>query len=191
MPDNSQDTSKSKSPELLNLIPKRKPLPGEDAGQLEDLHTALLLELAPSTPLQHVLAEDFFNILCDSLNHRRYHDALIRAGIRQLSQGAFHDGKIGTFDVFTKNSEAEQLGSDLVGEDKAKQQHALSELTAQGISIDELVAKAYTSVAAPVASHEAQIADLETRRRKLLEDYYRQKAAAAKPVEDAVLIEET
>ncbi len=130
--------------------------------QLEDLHAALLLELAPSTPLQHVLAEDFFNILCDSLGHRRYRDALIRAGTRQLSQGAFHDGKIGTFDVFTKNSEAEQLGADLVGEDEAKQQHALSELTAQGISIDELVAKAYTSVAAPVASHEAR---LQTSRR--------------------------
>lgn len=182
-------TPDPKTVELLDLLPKRKPLPGEDAHQMQDLRQALLLELAPSSPLEHMVADDIFNLLWDSVGHRRWRDALIRAGVRLLSQGAFHDGKIRDLGIIEQNKTAEKLGYDLVSEDPDRETQALTNLAAREVTTDELIAKAYASVADAVAPHEARIADIELRRRKLLEDYRRLKAATAEPVEDAVLVD--
>lgn len=175
---------------ILNLMPKRKPLPGEDATQMEDLEQALIAELAPATPLEHVIVDDLFNLLCDAMGHRRYRDALLRAGTEQLSAGAFHNGKIGQMGFCEINEEARQLSRDLVSDDKAAQENALAELAKRKVSVEAIIAQAFASLAQQITTHEALVADIEVRRRRLLDDLYSLKATTAKPVEDAVLVDE-
>ena len=56
------------------------------------------------------------------------------------------------------------------------------------LSLDEIFAKAYSRVANQLEQHEKKLADLETRRRRLREDYERLKSARARLVEDAEVI---
>jgi type II secretory pathway predicted ATPase ExeA len=57
------------------------------------------------------------------------------------------------------------------------------------ISVSEILAAAYSQVSGQVELHEKKLAETETRRRRLREDYDRLRAARAKPVEDAEILE--
>ena len=177
--------------ELLDLIPKLQAMPGEDKALMADLRQALLLDLAPSTPYQHSIAEQIFSLEWEAARHRRMRDALIRAEIRKQSVGVFHMGKVGQLRFSESNKAAISLGFDLVSDDPKRQNTALQKLADQEITPDEVLAKAYKAVAKSVEPHQAHIAEIERRRRRLRDDFDKLKVSAAKPVEDAVLLDNT
>lgn len=182
-------TENDGTPELVDLVTKRKPLPGEDALQLEHLRLSLMAQLAPSSPFEQVLADDIYNLICDALAHRSYRHALLRAGIRTFAQEILHKRMSGQIEPVLPSKEAEALSYDLVSDDPLRQDKALAELSKLEISVEEVRARAFASNAQLVTTHDAQIASIELRRRKLLQDYADLKAQAAKPVEDAVLMD--
>ncbi len=187
----TKNTQSDKITELLDLIPRLKPMPGEDEALMSDLRQGLLQELAPSSPYEHSLAEQIFSLEWEATRHRRMRDALILAEIRQQSMGVFFEGKVGHLGYFDRDKSAEGLGYDLVSDKPERRQKALEKLAEQEIAPDEVLAKSYAAVAKSVAPHEAHIADIEHRKRRLRNDYDALKAARAAPVEDAVVLDST
>jgi cell division protein FtsB len=56
------------------------------------------------------------------------------------------------------------------------------------VGLGEILAQAYTQVSGQVEVHEKKLAELETRRRRLRDEYDRLRAARRPPVEDAEII---
>ena len=104
--------------------------------------------------------------------------------------GVFHDGKVGKLSWTDDNQDAETLGYDLVSDDPERMQGALEKLAEREISPDEVIAKAYSAVAKQLDMHDRQIADIERRRRRLRNDFDRLKGLRARPIEDAVLLDD-
>lgn len=178
-----------KTSDLLDLIPKLKPMPGEDQTAMADLRHALLLDLSPTAPYEHALAEQLVTLEFEMDRHRRMRDALILSEIRKQATNVLHKARTGSGITFDTDPAAKQLGSDLVSGDAARQSDALAALGELEIPADEVLAKAYQAIARSVAVHENQIAEAEQRRRKLRDDYDKLKAARAKPVEEAVVLD--
>lgn len=176
--------------EILNLIPRLKPMPDEDAGQMADLRQALLMDLAPSTPYEHSIAEQIFNLEWEASRHRRLRDALIVAEVRRQAEGAFYAGEVGPLGWSEEYSEAKLLSYDLVSDDHDRRMHALEKLGEQEVSPDEIMAISYRNISASLETHDRQIADIERRRRRLYNDFDKVKALRARPVEDAVLVDD-
>ena len=178
-----------KTSDLLDLIPKLKPMPGEDQNAMADLRKALLLDLSPSAPYERALAEQLVTLEFEMDRHRRMRDALILSEIREKATKFLHDAGSESWSPFKPSNAAKQFGSDLVSGDPARQSKALEKLGKLEIPADEVLAKAYETVARSVAIHEHHIAEAEQRRRKLRDDYDKLKASKAKPVEEAVLLD--
>ncbi len=187
----TKNTQSDKITELLDLIPRLKPMPGEDEALMADLRQGFLQELAPSSPYEHSLAEQIFSLEWEAIRHRRMRDALILAEIRQQSVGVFTEDKIDPLDLLKVDHAAKDLGYDLVSDEPARRQKAMEKLAELEITPDEILAKSYAAVAKSVAPHEAHIADIERRKRRLRNDYDALKAARAAPVEDAVVLDST
>lgn len=185
---NTSDAPKIEQ-ELLDLIPKLAAMPGEDEVLMADLRQAIILELAPSTAYEHSLAEQIFKLEWEAARHRRMRDALILAEIRKRS-GRFIFKLIRGVSPILKTDEkiADDIGFDLVSTDPDRRKKALSTLEECEITPDEILAISYKAVANSVQTHETQIAEIEQRRRRLRDDFDKIKAAIAKPVADAVLV---
>jgi hypothetical protein len=81
------------------------------------------------------------------------------------------------------------LAFDLVGSDPERAAAAAQVLQEFGLTLSEILAQAYSRVSGQVEMHEKKLAALEIRRRRLREEYDRLRAARAKPVEDAEILE--
>jgi len=172
--------------ELEDLIPRLMLFPGEDSIAYEDLRDALLGDLAPGAPYERALAENLVTLEWEAIRHRRMRDTLIKAKARDLAIGVFSTGEVG--DAFRPDKKDELLGSALVSADRKSAAKAAAALKKHEISLDEIFAKAYSHVSHQLELHEKKLADLETRRRRLRDDYERLKAARAGSVEDAEII---
>ncbi len=172
--------------ELEDLIPRLMLFPGEDSIAYEDLRDALLGDLAPGAPYERALAENLVTLEWEAIRHRRMRDTLIKAKARDLAIGVFSTGVVG--DAFRPDEAHERLGSALISADRKSAAKAAAALKKHEVSLDEIFAKAYSRVSNQLELHEKKLADLETRRRRLREDYERLKATRARLVEDAEVI---
>lgn len=171
---------------LEDLIARPMIFPGEDPLMYENLRAALLQDLSPRSPYEATLAVNLVTLEWEAFRHRRMRDDLIRAHARDLALGALSTGRIQG--VIRSREEDVVLASDLVGANRKKQTAAIRALQVRGISPGEVVAKAYAQVSQQVEMHEKRLAEFETRRRRLKEEYDRLRAARAKPVEDAEIV---
>ena len=186
---NELSTAKAPPPEigeLEDLIPRPMLFPGEDSVAYEDLRDALLGDLAPGAPYERALAENLVTLEWEAIRHRRMRDTLIKAKARDLAIGVFSTREVR--DAFRPNETHKRLGFALVSADRKSAAKAAAALKKHEISLDEIFAKAYSHVADQLELHEKKLADLETRRRRLRDDYERLKAARARSVEDAEII---
>ena len=94
-------------------------------------------------------------------------DDLLRARIRELATAAFDDGEIPRFEPSEK---ARRIGQDLVGADPKSQARALKALAGKGADAGTLLARAYSDESRALAPIERHIAELENRRRRLIDD---------------------
>ena len=172
--------------ELEDLIPRPMLFPGENSIAYEDLRDALLGDLAPGAPYEQALAENLVTLEWEAIRHRRMRDTLIKAKARDLAVGVFSTGEVE--EAFFPAEKHEMLGSALISADRKSAAKAAAALKKHDISLDEIFAKAYSRVSNQLELHEKKLADLETRRRRLRDDYERLKAARARPVEDAEII---
>ena len=172
--------------EIEDLIPRPMLFPDENPVVYEDLHDALIGDLAPGTPYERALAENLVTLEWEAIRHRRMRDTLIKAKARDLAIGVFSTGEVR--DAYNPDEKHEQLGSALVSADRKSAAKAAAALKKHEISLDEIFAKAYSRVSNQLELHEKKLADLETRRRRLRDDYERLKAARARSVEDAEVI---
>jgi hypothetical protein len=175
--------------ELLRAIIAPDVLPDEDADNLAYLRQALLQDLEPKSPYEHLLAEQIVALEWDAIRYRRLRDNLLKRQFRDLSIGAFAIGSIGLVHASLKNEKSEALSADLMSPDGDRRQYALAVLAEKEIAPAEIMAKAYQTIARDLEVFERQIAESETRRRKLRDDYDRVRASRAKQVEDAEVVE--
>jgi hypothetical protein len=174
--------------EFEDLIPRPMLFPDEDPIAYEDLRYALLSDLAPGAPYERAIAENLVTLEWEAIRHRRMRDTLIKAKARDLAIAFSATGEFQELFRHEYDSEDERLGLALVGADRKGAAKAVAALKKHDISIDEIIAKAYSQVADQLELHEKKLAELETRRRRLREDYERLKSARAKLVEDAEII---
>ena len=67
---------------FADLLPKRAPIVGEDAGSFEGFHAGMMHSLRPMTPYEGVIAENLIAIEWELLQHRRMRDAGLRQVVR-------------------------------------------------------------------------------------------------------------
>jgi hypothetical protein len=178
------------SQELLDLIPRMRLLPGENDATFEDLRQALLGELAPSTPYQTAIAENIIALEWETHRHRALRDSLIRSSFRELAE----ETRNGRTDGFNLEFEvASQEGKDfadaLMSPTGADTTEARNWLAQNNITVEEIVAAAYQQAGSALDPHERKLAELETRRRRLHQDYDQLKATRACPVTDAEIVD--
>ncbi|MDF1706622.1 MAG: hypothetical protein P1U72_00870 [Paracoccaceae bacterium] len=175
--------------ELLQAICAPDVLPDEKADKFEYLRQALFQDLEPKSPYEQLLAEQMVALEWDAVRYRRLRDNLLKGEFRELSKGVFALGAIGRVNPKLETEKSKAQALDLVAQDNDRRQSALNILADMEIQPSEIMAKAYQQVAKDLEVFERQIAETETRRRKLRDDYDRLRAARTKHVEDAEVIE--
>lgn len=177
--------------QLLDLIPRMPLLPGEDAAAFADLRDALLGELAPATPYQIFIAENIVAVEWEIHRHRKLRDGLLRSSFRSVAQ----EKRTGNDDLFgitsiSASDTAKKFAAGLMrapGSDELAAQQWLSD---QNIDIGELTAEAYKRVARAIEPHEQKLAELETRRRRLRQDFDALKRVRPADIPDAEIMDQ-
>lgn len=175
--------------ELLRAICAPDVLPDEKADKFEYLRQALFQDLEPKSPYEQLLAEQMVALEWDAVRYRRLRDNLLKGEFRELSKGVFALGAIGRVNPKLETEKSKAQALDLVAQDNDRRQSALNILADMEIQPSEIMAKACQQVAKDLEVFERQIAETETRRRKLRDDYDRLRGARTKHVEDAEVIE--
>lgn len=125
----------------------------------------------------------------DTVRYRRLRDNLLRVEFREFALGALCSERISHFKGFKVIEKYNAQARDLVAQDSDRRQSALRILEEKEITPSEIMAKAYQNIAKDLEVFERQIAESETRRRKLRDDYDRVRGSRTKQVEDAEVIE--
>jgi len=165
-------------------------LPDEDPKTYDSLRAALLSDLGPRTPYECTLAENLVTLEWEAIRHRRLRDHLIRATYRDLAMGVFFDGTVKTVGSYDETASLKLSALALVSSDAKEREDAEARLAASGIDRSEILAKAYGRERDQVEIHERKIAEIENRRRRLLDDYDRLRASHATLVSDADIVED-
>ena len=178
------------SQELLDLIPRMRLLPGEDDATFEDLRQALLGELAPSTPYETAIAENIIALEWETHRHRALRDNLIRNRFREVAQETRDNGKTErNYGFESGTQEGKDFADSLMSPTGADTTEARNWLAQNNITVEEIVAVAYQKAGPALDPHERKLAELETRRRRLRQDYDQLKATRARPVTDAEIVD--
>lgn len=191
MPGNTQLAPKTtrQQSELLDLIPRPHLLPGENTIACEDLRAALLLEFAPTTPYQTVLAENLVALEWEIHRYRRMRDSLIRTRYRTIAQSTWVAKNVVTiYWPGSSSEEATAFADSLLSPDAERSADAYDWLAERNIDPAELVAAAYNDAKDALAPLERMLAELETRRRLLRKDYDQLHSTSAAAIEDATLL---
>lgn len=183
-------TTQISSPEeLLRVICAPDVLPDEDPDSFTYLRQALFQELDPRSPYEQLLAEQMVALEWDAMRYRRLRDNLLKREFRDMSVGAFFNGTVGLVHHSQRDETSKKLAGDLVSQDGDRRLSALTILAEKEITSADIMAKAYQRIAKDLEVFERQIAESETRRRKLREDYDRVCGTRARQVKDAEVIE--
>lgn len=192
LPEDALVTSETVSthPELLDLIPRLRLLPGENALAFEHLRQAFLLDLAPATPYQTALAENLVALEWEIHRYRTLRDGLVRTHYREIAQGTWKMEKIIHYSIPGPPSEdSKAFANALMSRESDGSGFAFDWLAERNIDPGELVSAAYQNANRALAPLERILAELEVRRRRLREDYDRVQSACARPIEDAELLD--
>lgn len=179
--------SEPRAGELQDLIPRLGLFADENAVAYEALRDTLMDHLAPVSPYEQAFANQLFELEWEMYRHRRMRDTVIKMRTRDLLIGVLATGKIRTVDKC--DEEHRDLAIALVNGDPERTPEAIVALESHKVTVGEVVAEAFSQVAHRIEPHEKALASRETRRRRLHEDYQRLKAARAKPIEDAEIVE--
>ena len=174
---------------LLRAICAPDILPDEDADSFAYLRQAMFQDLEPKSPYEQLLAEQMVALEWDTVRYRRLRDNLLRDEFRRFAKGAFFYGSVRQIKGLMVDKKYTARAKDLVAQDSDRRQSALRLLEDEEITPSEIMAKAYQNIAKDLEVFERQIAESETRRRKLREDYDRLRGSRPKQVEDAEVIE--
>ena len=177
--------------QLLDLIPRMPLLPGEDAAAFADLRDALLGELAPATPYQIFIAENIVAVEWEIHRHRNFRDGLQRSSFRAVAR----DLRMGNDDLFgitsiSASDTAKEFAAGLMRAPGSDEEPAQQWLSDQNITTGEIKAEAYNRVARALEPHEQKLAELETRRRRLRQDFDALKQAQPADIPDAEIVDE-
>lgn len=160
----------------------------EEQATLDKLKAALLSDLDPHTPYQHVVAENLVELEWEKMRYRRIRDSLLNTALKETTTQALS----GQVDFFASvRGEDRETARDLTSRDLVKQKSARETLANKDISISELVTAAYQTCLRDLAFFDAQIAEVETRRRKLRMDYDLLKSKHAVLIDDADIVDMT
>lgn len=156
------------------------PLPGDGTDLFSQLSEAIAQTLQPGTEYEAYIAGQVAELDVEISRHRRMRNALIMSqlgaevvaaltgyrpsGSKSIDQSdirAAHD---------PRSAEARTLAADLNSGDPERVAAARAALSAKGISLDLLTARAYQN-AMGHAAHDDAIERLELRRRRILRDF--------------------
>lgn len=183
----TQVSSHQLEADLVDLVPPRKMLPGEDKGAYDALRDALLSDLAPATPYQRVLAENLVSLEWEAVRYRNLRDDLLIQRARDAAANVIDDpAGIIKFDI---SEDSKRAAISLFGPDGAEREASKKLLEKAGTNVGEVLAKAYTAEITSLDHFARHIAEIETRRRRLLDDYERLKSTRRPPIPDAEIIE--
>jgi hypothetical protein len=168
-------------------------LPDEDPKAFSELKASLIEELSPQTALERIIANDIINVVWDLDRHRRLLAATIKTAFFEQAEGVLVDGKPGRpSPAFYRSDSRGAFIDRLRSSDDEKRSKAEAILDAKSVSKAEIAAAAFISRESPVAYHEARIADLERRRRHLMNEYVRlQEKRITRDAQTAVRLIET
>jgi hypothetical protein len=167
-------------------------LPDEDPKAFSELQASLLEELSPQTALERILANDIINAVWDLDRHRRLLAATIKTAFFEQAEGVFVNGKPGRAASLYSNDGRDLFLERIRSSDDNKRAKAEAILDMKSVSKAEIAAAAFISRESPVAYHEARIADLERRRRHLMNEYARlQEKRITRGAQTAVRLIET
>lgn len=181
MKDSSAVAATDEEQELAALIPRPRLLPGEDKAQYDALRDALAMNFCPETAHGMVLVANLVDIEWEGRRYRHLRDDLLRARARDLAEEAFDEG--GAF-ALEPSEKAKKLAAELVGADEKARNLAMQTLSRKGADLDQLFARAYALESRALGPIERHIAELEERRRRLVDDLDRLRASHAIVVSD-------
>lgn len=197
---------------FADLLPKRAPIVGEDAGSFDGFHTGMMQSLRPMTPYEGVIAENLIAIEWELLQHRRMRDAGLRQVVRdRVTQAVYKregsardDMRQEAWDEHVEKGGTEDDWEDPCPEDEGAEwelvqtlvQNAVSrdpdtflaasaEIASMGIDLVGLMGEAYRSYEHSVTRHEDKMPELERRRREVMRDF--EALRKARPVEAEVI----
>ena len=182
----TQRSSLTSPADLIEVGSPTRLLPGEDEGAYDALRQALLADLAPSTPYQKILAENLVDLEWEATRYRDFRDNLLIVSARNTALQLI-DGDEDSWE-FEPSEEALHHAASIFGPDGKVKTASISVLEQAGTSVGELLAGAYASEAKTLDHLALHIAEIEARRRRLLDDYERLKARRAKSVPDAEIL---
>jgi hypothetical protein len=175
---------------LAGFLPPPHLFPDEDTTSYEGLRDILMSDLAPQSPYERVLAQNLVDLEWQGLRHRRFRDHLIRASYRNIASEIYDKKSSGLFLQLEPTEEAMNFAFELVSSDPVARGTAEDQLAELEISPTEILAKAYKALSRDLDPHERQLAEIEVRRRRLLEDFDLLKSTRAMSVvDDAVIVE--
>ena len=122
--------------------------------------------------------------------HRGLRDNLIRSSFREFAQGTRDNRKVErNLGLGYSSEEGEAFADALMSPTQDDAAEARAWLAGYNIDIGEIVAVAYQQVSRALEPHERKLAELETHRRRLREDYDRLRSARAHPIADAEIVD--
>ncbi len=158
----------------------------EDAAMFQAFRSSLLADLAPRSAYEKTLAENLVAIEWEIVRHRQLRDAVVNRAFRESAAKALA-GK-DPADHWTGRTGG--LEWDLESKDGSERANAEAALDEVRWSRSEIAACAYNHAQRELEPHERKLAELEGRRRRLLDDYGRLQARSRqRAVEDAEIVE--
>mgnify|MGYP006289809607 CR=1 FL=1 len=155
-----------------DIYAKAHLLPDEDPKAFLALRDGLFEELEPRTALERILAQNIVDIVWEIERHRRLLAATLKTAFFEQAEGVYVDGKPGKPSaVFYTSDSRGRFIDQLRSTDDGKRAKAEEILESKGVTKAEISAAAFISRESPVAYHEQRIADLERRRRHLMNEY--------------------
>lgn len=176
--------------ELYDRISADTLLPGERAVDKEQLRMQFLDELAPATAYERSLAEQLVDIEWEVLRHRRLREAAYLAAYRgRATSYLTKRNPERPLQKLPLTKDEIRLARDLVSADPKVRADAEEDFFAETECDPRHVLALAVGQATAAEKHIERIADLERRRRALRKDYADLKAAAARDIEDAEIVE--
>ena len=174
--------------DLLDTIPSRKFLPGEDREAFEAFRMALLEELAPRRVYERQLAENLVELEWEAVRFRNLRVDLVTAetrdGCARQIQDSINDFSL---DISDKSKVA---ASAAIGPHGPEKEAAMATLADSGTTLDEMVARAYAKEIGTLSHIDRHLAEIEPRRRRLLDDYERLKSKRDRDIPDAEIVDD-
>ena len=156
---------------VLDLVPRMRALPDEDSILLADLREAFLAELRPSTAYEMSLAEQLVGFEWETQRLRRLRDDLLLQEYSYQSVGVFELGEIGREPILGKSEETKRLSKSLISSDPEARREAEQALVPHEVTPTQILTRAWQQRMDELERFETQLANLETRRRRLRADY--------------------